>query len=104
MIPARARNASLASPEVGKAAATSGSRTTTALPAAYLDAYLFREARLKSYSGSISSASARSVVLPLLSGFFIIPTLMACGFSRGDDANRIGPVYVHDCEQAAVFR
>ena len=32
MIPAKARNASFASPELGNAAATSGSRTTTALP------------------------------------------------------------------------
>src|ERR1035438_3456441 len=74
MIPAKARNASFASPELGNAAATSGSRTTTVLPAANCDAYLLREARLKSYSGRISSASTWLTALPLLSDFFIGPT------------------------------
>jgi len=45
------------------AAATSGSRTTTALPIAYCAAYLLVIPRLKSYSGRISSASGGSPVL-----------------------------------------
>jgi hypothetical protein len=59
MIPARARSASLASLELPKVAATSGSSTTTTLPGRYRAAYLFRRAWLKSYSGSISSISLR---------------------------------------------
>jgi len=47
MIPARARKAFFASAGFGNAAATSGSSAITALPAAYRDAYLLREARLE---------------------------------------------------------
>jgi hypothetical protein len=89
----RARNASVASPALGKAAATSGSSTTTTLPAAYLDAYLLREARRKSYSGRISSTSAGAAVFSLLSDFFIVPSLVACGLSCADDANDHMPIY-----------
>jgi len=77
MIPARARRASFASAGLGNAAATSGSSTITALPAAYRDAYLLREARLKSYSGRISSASVRLVTPLLLVALFIVPSLAA---------------------------
>jgi hypothetical protein len=104
MIPARARRASLASLELGKAAATSGSKTTTALPTAYLEAYLLREPRLKSYSGRISSASDPSAAFVLLDDFFIIPSLLACGLSRADDAHDTVPIYIHDDNQTTVFR
>ncbi len=76
MIPARARKASLASLELGKAAATSGSRTMTALPAAYREANLLGEPRRKSYSGRISSTSTRSAAPRLLGDFFITSSLM----------------------------
>jgi hypothetical protein len=104
MIPAKARSASLASPELGNVAATSGSSTTTALPAAYRDAYLLREARLKSYSGRMSSASVLSEALRLLGDFLIVPSLTRRGTSRADDTNRFAPVHVHDCEQTLVSR
>src|ERR1017187_10009055 len=104
MIPARARNASFASPELGNAAATSGSRTTTALPAAYRDAYLLREARLKAYSGRISSASTWLTTWLLLSDFFMVPSFAAGCRSRADDANRSAPPSIHDPEQTAELR
>ena len=104
MIPANARKASFASPELGKAAATSGSRTTTALPAAYRDANLLGSPRLKSYSGRISSASTRSAVVPLLRDFFIISSLWTRSLSSTDDANRLGALKVHNCEQTTLFR
>jgi hypothetical protein len=72
MIAAKARNASLASPAVGNAAATSGSRTTTEQPEAYRDAYGFRLALLKSYSGRILSTASARAALVLLCGFFIV--------------------------------
>src|SRR5690348_10358753 len=75
MIAANARKASLASAAVGKAAATSGSRTTTELPAAYRDAYLFGCALRKSYSGRISSAATRCLRTSLVRVFFIASPL-----------------------------
>src|ERR1039457_5281176 len=104
MIPASARNASFASPELGKAAATSGSSTTTALPAAYRDANLLGKLPLKSYSGRISSASTRSAGTPLLWEFFIISSLWTCGLSGADDANRLCALNVHNCKQTTLFR
>jgi hypothetical protein len=104
MIPANARKASFASPELGMAAATSGSRTTTALAAAYRDANLLGSPRLKSYSGRISSASTRSAVVPLLRDFFIISSLWTCSLSSTDDANRLGALKVHNREQTTLFR
>jgi hypothetical protein len=73
MIPANARKASLAAFALGNTAATSGSNTTTELPAAYFDAYRLGIARLKSYSGRISSGSAG---LRLLDAFFIASGLI----------------------------
>ena len=104
MIPARARNASLASPELGNAAATSGSSTTTALPAAYRDAYLFGVACLKSYSGRISSGSAWSEILRLVVDLFIVFSFTPCGTSCTDNSNSLAPVDVHDCKQIFAFR
>src|SRR5664279_2106752 len=104
MIPASARKASFASPALGKAAATSGSRTTTALPAAYRDANLLGEPRLKSYSGRISSASTRAAGTPLLRDFFIISFLWTCGQSGADDANRLWALNIHNCKQTTLFR
>src|ERR1017187_7153154 len=104
MMPAKARSASLASRALGNAAATSGSSTTTALPAAYRDAYLLGEARLKSYSGRISSAPTCSVALPLVDDLFIVSPLTPCGPSRANDANGFAPFYVHDCKQMLVLR
>src|ERR1019366_307604 len=104
MIPARARNASFASPEFGKAAATSGSRTTTALPLVYRDANLLGEARLKSYSGRISSASTWLTTSALLSDFFMVPSFTAGRRPRADDANRSAPLSIHDREQTAHLR
>src|ERR1035438_2418594 len=99
MIPASARRASFASPELGKAAATSGSSTTTALPAAYRDANLLGELRLKSYSGRISSASTRSTGTPLLGDFFISSSLRTCGLPGANDANRLWALAVHNRKQ-----
>jgi hypothetical protein len=76
MIPAKARSASFASRALGNAAATSGSSTTTALPATYRDAYLLGRAWLKSYSGRISSAPTRSVDLRLLDDLFIVSSFL----------------------------
>src|ERR1039457_5090394 len=104
MIPASARNASFASPELGKAAATSGSSTTTALPAANRDANLLGELRLKSYSGRISSASIRSAGTPLLGDFFIVSSLWTCGLSGAHDANRLCSLDVHNRKQTTLFR
>src|ERR1017187_129868 len=104
MIPARARSASFASPELGNAAATSGSRTTTALPAAYRDANLLRDARLKSYSGRISSASGLVLTSPLLSDLFIVPSFAAGCPSRADNANRSATFNIHDGKQTAALR
>src|ERR1022692_3419671 len=104
MISARARSASLASLELGNAAATSGSSTTTALPAAYRDAYLLREARLKSYSGRISSASTWLTTSLLLSDFFMVPSFTAGCRPRADDGNRSGALSIHDREQTAHLR
>src|SRR5437016_2312624 len=103
MIPARARNASLASPEVGNTTATSGSSTTTALPAAYRDAYLLGLARLKSYSGRISSASVRPVALLFIACFFIVFSFTPCGTPRADDSNGLSPVHVHELQANACF-
>src|ERR1700683_508004 len=98
IISAKARSASLASDEVGNALATSGSKTTTTLPAAYRDAYLLREARLKSYSGRISSASVDRMAPRLLSGFFIVLSFASGSPPRANNPDRIGPVSVHHCE------
>jgi hypothetical protein len=103
MVRAKARNASLASPEVGNAAATSGSSTTTALPAAYRDAYLLRVARLKSYSGRISSASTRFVPLSLVGDFFTVPSLAGRRPSRPNDTNCSVLVNVHHRKQTMVL-
>lgn len=104
MIPARARKASLASPELGNAAATSGSKTTTALPEAYREAYLLRVAPLKSYSGRISSASTGLTGSLLLRDFFIVPSFTARRRSRADDANHSDPLRIHDRKQTATLR
>src|ERR1035438_1364826 len=104
MIPARARNASFASPELGNAAATSGSRTTTALPLMYRDAYLLGAARLKSYSGRISSASTWLTAAPLLGDFFMVPSFMAGCRPRADDANRPAPFSIHHRAQTGGLR
>ena len=88
MIPAGAGKASLASAGFGNAAATSGSSTITALPAAYRDAYLLREARLKSYSGRISSPSACLVTSRSLSDLSIVASLTTGCQPRADDPNR----------------
>ena len=60
------------------------------LPAAYRDANLFGEARLKSYCGRISSASIRSAFTPLPGCFFIVSSLRARSPSGADDANELG--------------
>ena len=104
MIPAKARNASFASPELGNAAATSGSRTTTALPLVYRDAYLLGAARLKSYSGRISSASTWLTTSALLSDFFMVPSFTPGCRSRTDDAHRSAPLSIHYRKQTAVLR
>src|ERR1035437_10093159 len=104
MIPASARSASFASPELGKAAASSDLSTTTALPAAYRAANLFGELRLKSYSGRISSASIRSTGTPLLGDFFISSSLRTCGLPGANDANRLWALTVHNRKQTTSFR
>src|SRR5688572_12263516 len=101
MIAASARSASFASADVGNAAATSGSSTTTALPAAYRAAYLFGAAPEKLYSGRISSAL---VAVRLLDVFFIAPPFVTSRLARADDTNRITPFDVHNCQQAAPVR
>ena len=104
MIAARARNASLASPEVGNAAATSGSRTTTELPAAYRDAYGFGFALLKSLSGRISSPRLRLLASCLLGGLFIVLSLTPGGRPRTDDPNCLAAIHEHHGEQMLVSR
>lgn len=101
MIPASARKAALASFEFGKAAATSGSRTITALSGAYRDANLLGAPRLKSYSGRISSALTRSAA-PLLVDLFIVPFLGAGCPSGADDANRLCELDVHNGQQTPL--
>src|ERR1019366_5728401 len=63
------------------------SSTTTILPAAYCDAYLFGRAWLKSYSGSISSASTRPASPTFLCSFFILSPLTGCRRPGADKAN-----------------
>src|SRR5579871_1482185 len=87
MMPANARKASFASRELGNAAATSGSRTTMVLLCAYREAYLLRDAWLKSYSGRISSASSGRPAERLVRIFFIIPLLPFRRPARADDPN-----------------
>jgi hypothetical protein len=103
MIPASARNTSLTSPELGKAAATSGSKTTTVLPAAYRDANLLGEPRLKSYSGRMPPASTRPAPTPLLINFFMISSLVPGGQPGADDANSLLTLGVQDCQQTPLF-
>ena len=100
MIAARARKASLASPAVGNAAATSGSRTTTALPAAYRDAYWFRRALRKSYSGKISSAGICRSTPPLFRVFLIISPLASRRPPSTNDTNCLTAIDEHHCQQA----
>src|ERR1044071_7322026 len=105
MIRAKARKASLASPDVGNAAATSGSSTTTALPAEYLDADPFGSARLKSYSGRISLGPVRAVVtLALRRALFIVPSLTMSGAPRADDPNGFAALDVHHRDQSSRLR
>ena len=104
MIAARARSASFASTAVGNAVATSGSRTTTELPTAYRDAYLFRGAPRKSYSGKISSAGIRRLRIPLLTVFFIVSPLTPGRDPGTDDPNGLAAVDEHHREQAFVPR
>lgn len=93
----------MAAPEVGNAAATSGSRTTTVPPAVYREAYLLGAARLKSYSGRISSSPRRPASLPLLEAFFIIFSFRASRAPGADDADGLAAVGVHDRQQTLVL-
>ncbi len=103
MIADNARKASFTSPEVGNAAATSGSRTTTELPAAYRDAYLFGAPLLKSYSGRISSAPTRFATSPLFRVLFIVFTFAPGCRARTDDANCLAAIYEHYREQMRLL-
>jgi hypothetical protein len=93
MISAKVRNASLAAFALGNAAATSGSRTTTELPAAYFDAYGLAAARLKSYSGNMSSGSTAL----RLGAFFIVLSFTPCSLACADNSNFFVTFNVHDC-------
>src|SRR6202023_1548972 len=97
IIPASARNASLASPEFGKAAATSGSRTITALAPAYRGGDLLGSLRLKSYSGRIWLGSTRSVAARLPGDFFLVFSLRTGGRSGLSNSNSLGPFDEHGC-------
>jgi hypothetical protein len=96
MIPAKARNASLAALALGNAAATSGSSTTTELPTAYFDAYALRTALLKSYSGKMSSGSD---AVRFLGAFFIVLSFTTCGPPGADYSNLLATFHVDDCHQ-----
>lgn len=89
MILASARKASLTSPALGNTDATSGSRTTTTLPARYRDAYLFARPPLKSYSGSISSFATRPLALGLTLSLLIASSLPSCRLPGTDKTNRL---------------
>jgi hypothetical protein len=101
MIPAKARNASLAALALGNAAATSGSSTTTELPAAYFDAYGLRTALLKSYSGRISSGSD---AVHFLGAFFIVLSFTPRGPPGADSSTLFPTFHVHDCNQTLALR
>ena len=75
---------------VGNIWATSGSRTTTLLPAAYRCAYLPRTPPVKSYSASIVSFDLGFLV------FFISPTFSPGSLPSAYQANSISPLRVHD--------
>lgn len=104
MTPAKARNTSLTSSAFRNTAATSGSSTTTTLPVAYRDAYLLGSARLKSYSGSISSALPDPACLVVLRAFFIFFPFKASRWPRADQTNSISPLGEHHRRQAVGAR
>src|ERR1043165_2553400 len=104
MIVAKARNASLASRAVGNAAATSGSRTTTELPAAYRDAYLLRGASRKSYSGRISSRGGCCSIFSLPRVFFIVFPLSSSRSPSTDDPDCLAALDKHYCRKAFLRR
>ncbi len=95
MILARDLSASFASAALEKTAATSGSSVTTKPPFRYREAYLFGRARLKSYSGRISSTPT-SALPPDFIAFFIRSPFATSRLSRTDQADRVAPVREHD--------
>ena len=109
------RSAVLTAFAVGNARATSGSRTTTLLPAANRPAYLPRTPPEKSYSvGMGRSRTARALPaaprfaedLPgLFAVFFILSPLVRGGASGADDAyHRCRALDMNDNEEAIQFR
>lgn len=96
--PAILRRARFTEAESGKAAATSGSRTTTFVPSAYRLAYLPRTPPRKSYSGRMVSGS------DTFSGFFFIDLALKARRRPGiDKANRIA-ICVGDNNQSLPMR
>ena len=85
---------------LGNAAATSGSSTTTELPAAYFDAYGLRAALLKSYSGKMSSGSD---AIRFLGAFFIVLSFTPRSPPGTDDSKFFPTLHVHDCHQTTAL-
>src|SRR5262245_20538798 len=104
MTRASARRASFASRGPGNTAATSGSSVTVRLPFAYREAYLFRRARLKSYSGRTSSARRRRAARVLAFAFLMNSPLAARRLARADQPDHIVAFREHYHEQPAPRR
>src|SRR5712664_2833368 len=104
MTPAKARKASLASRGPVKTAATSGSRVITILPLAYREAYLFGRARLKSYTGRVSSTPTACPIVFLAFALFICSPLTARCLPCADQTGHLAALGKHYHEQSAPPR
>ncbi len=96
-----ARSVSLTCSVLRNSRATSGSRTTTLVPSAYLAACLPRTPLLKSYSGRIVSMSSAGFRLVC---FFIAFPFSPCWMSRTYDSNLILALCVRHHEQLHTMR
>ena len=96
-----ARSASFTCSVVRNSRATSGSRTTTLVPCAYLAACLPRTPLLKSYSGRIVSLSSEGFLLVC---FFIAFPFSPCCSSGTYDSDPILPLCVRYHEQLHPVR
>jgi len=96
-----ARSASFTCSVVRNSRATSGSRTTTLVPCAYLAACLPRTPMLKSYSGRIVSLSSEGFLLVC---FFIAFPFSPCCSSGTYDSDPILPLCVRYHDQLHPVR
>lgn len=91
----RARKARLTALALPKAAATSGSSSTTLVPRRSRAAYLFRTPLEKSYSGRMVSRSPAAFL-----AFFIVVAFRTRGRTGTDDSNLITSLGVRNYQEA----